>query len=111
MIKSTTTQTHPEAEIQNLRATVSFMDCLAQGALSEIGSIARLALSHLETPDAYQHMEDVANALTAIWGRADTAVDHIHHEACQVGCCHIDEAKHRRLDASRRARDADKGAP
>jgi hypothetical protein len=52
---------------KQLRETIKLMDCLAQSGFSEISSIAKLALSYLETPDGYRHIDNIANALVAIW--------------------------------------------
>jgi len=93
-------------EAQKLRGVIEFMDCLSQGGLSEISSIAKLALSRLETPDGYDHLDDIANALAAIWGKADETQNCINAEAEQVGCNYIDEAWRRRLTAQRAHREA-----
>lgn len=45
----TAARQHTVPEVQKLRNAVEFMDCLSQGGLSEISSIAKLALSRLET--------------------------------------------------------------
>ena len=86
-------------EAQDLRDTILTIDCLSQGGFSEIASIARLALSRLETQDGYRHLDDIANALSAIWGRADDTKNCINSEAGEVGCAFVDEARNRRMAA------------
>lgn len=92
-------------ELQELRNAVSLIDCLSQGGFSQISSIAKLALSRLETPGGYQHIDDIANALESIWVKADDIQNCINCEAEQVGCNYIDEAERRRWNAQRLARE------
>lgn len=100
---------HTVPEVQKLRNAVEFMDCLSQGGFSEIASIAKLALSSLETPDGYRHLDNIANALKAIWGKADNIQNCINSEAEQVGCNYTDDDQRRRWDALRQAREAGVG--
>lgn len=97
---------HTDPEVQKLRNTVEFIDCLSQGGFSEIASIAKLALSSLETPDGYRHLDNIANALKAIWGKADDTQNCIGREAEQVGCDYTDDDQLRRWAAFRQAREA-----
>ena len=90
---------HTVPEVQKLRNAVEFMDCLSQGGFSEIASIAKLALSSLETPDGYRHLDNIANALKAIWGKADDIQNCINSQAEEVGCNYVDDAQRRRWDA------------
>ena len=92
---------HTLIEPQRLAGTIEFIDCLAEEGLSEISSIARLALLSLETPSGYRNLNDIANALISIWSKADLTRDHIKSEAEQLGCEHSDDAKQRRLNAQR----------
>ena len=92
---------HTLIEPQRLAATIEYIDCLADEGLSEISSLARLALISLETPDGYRNFNDIANALISIWSKADLTRDHIKCEAEQLGCEHSDDAKQRRLNAQR----------
>lgn len=92
-------QSAPTTEVEDLQETILTIDCLAQGGFSEIASIARLALSRLETQDGYRHLDDIANALSAIWGRADDTKNCINSEAGEVGCAFVDEARSRRMAA------------
>lgn len=87
-----------------LRNAVEFMDCQAQDGLSEIASLAKLALARLETPEGHLHIEDIARALSAIWGKADVIQDVINNAAEEVGCQYVDKAWLRRLDAKHAAR-------
>ena len=88
-----------QSDINKLRNTVEFIDCLAQGGFSEISAIARLALAQLERPEGYKHPEVIAHALGAIWGKADEIMNCINNEAEQVGCNYVDESTTRRLAA------------
>lgn len=90
-------------EVQKLRNLVVDIDCLSQCGFSEISSIAKLALSRLETPDGHRHIDDIANALKAIWGKADEIKSCIYFQAEDVGCNYVDEAQQRRWDAKREA--------
>lgn len=87
-----------------LRNAVNMMDCLSQGGFEQISSIAKLALSRLETPDGYRHIDDIANALEVIWHKADDIQNCINFEAEQVGCNYIDVKLRRRSDAQMQAR-------
>lgn len=97
---------HTVPEVQKLRNAVEFMDCLSQGAFSEISTIAKLALSRLETPDGYRHLDDIAHALEAIWGKATDTRDCINSEAEQVGCEYVNAAQRRRWSAQAAHREA-----
>lgn len=96
----------PVSEVQELRNTVEFMDCLSQDGFSEISSIAQLALSILETPDGYRRLDNIANALRAIWVRADDTLNCINYEAEKLGCNYKNEARRRRSAALSQARAA-----
>lgn len=100
---------HTLPEVQKLRNAVEFMDCLSQSGFSEIASIAQLALSSLETPDGYRHLDNIANALKAIWGKAEDIQNYISSEAEQVGCNYTDDDQRRRWDALRQACEAGVG--
>lgn len=88
-----------------LRSTITEMDSLAQGAFSEISTIAKLALASLETPDAYINPGCMAIVLNAIWDRAVDVENSINAMAEEVGCNYKDEAMGRRMDAQRKARE------
>lgn len=89
---------------QQLCNAVTEIDTMAQGAFSEIATIAKLALASLETPAAYIDPESMATILKAIWGKAMDAADHINAEAEGVGC--KDPVERRRSDARHKAREA-----
>lgn len=72
--------------IEMLRGTITTIDCFASESLSEIVSIAKLALAYMETPDAYRFPENIANALSAIKGRAEMLENDINCAAEDVGC-------------------------
>lgn len=99
MDKSTT----PCADIRRLQAAIFDMDCIAQGAFSEISAIAKLALAALETPDGYHHPETIAHALLAIRGKADDTKNCIGCQAEEVGCNYQDPRAGRRMAARRMA--------
>jgi len=87
------------ANIRQLRSAVENMDGLAQEGFSQIAAIAKLALSHMETPHGWQHPEAIAQALEAIQGKAEVQNDCISHEAHEVGCAFADAARLRRFKA------------
>lgn len=91
---------------EKLQGTIKDMDALAQDGFSEISAIAKLALAYMERPDSYNHRENIAHALTSIWGKADDTLNNISHEAEKVGCNFVDEAQNRRYAANRAAREA-----
>jgi len=75
------------------------MDALAHEGFLQIAAIAKLALTALETPDGWQHPETIAQALTAIQGKAEVQNDCINLEAHEVGCAFSDAAQIRRFKA------------
>lgn len=95
----------PSTDIRRLQAAVYDMDCLAQGGFSEISAIAKLALAAMETPDGYRHPETIAQALRAIWGKADDIENCINCEAEEVGCNYRDPNTQRRYAAARAVRE------
>lgn len=92
-------------ELENAKRCVNEMDRLSQGAFSAIACIAKLALAHLETPDGYRHLENIAIALEAIESRAYDAQNCINCTAENVDSHFIDEAGRRRASARRVAAD------
>lgn len=87
-----------------LRNAVEFIDSMSQGGFAEIATIAKLALSRLETPDGYSHLDEIACALEAIWGKAEATQNLINGEAEAVGCNFINDAQRRRWAALHEAR-------
>ncbi|THF64262.1 hypothetical protein [Pseudothauera rhizosphaerae] len=85
--------------IRNLTDAINNMDSAAHHGLSEISAIARLTLAAMETPHPYTFPELIAQALRAIWEKADDIRGIIGCEAEDVGCENQDEASDRRLDA------------
>lgn len=96
-------QTPDPKEMRELRNTVELMDALSQEAFAQISAIAKLAVWSLESPDGYQHIELVANALKAIWGQADDALENVNRQADLIGCSYLDRSERRRLEASSEA--------
>ena len=101
----TVARKHTVPEVQKLRNAVEFIDSLSQCGFSEISSIAKLALARLETPDGYRHLDDIANALNAIWCKAEDIQNCINSQAEEVGCNYVDDAQRRRWDAQRAHRE------
>lgn len=97
-------------EAKSLRNAVEFMDSLSQDGFSQICSIAKLALSRLETPEGHRHIDNIADALKAIWRIAEDAEGCINNTAESVGCSYVDEAARRLMDAARQAHKRDRRA-
>lgn len=85
---------------------VTEMDSAAQGAFSEIATIAKLTLASLETPEAYTNPESLATVLNAIFDRATDAENSINAMAEDVGCNYKSQSMNRRMDARRKAHEA-----
>lgn len=79
-------QQTPEGSVELLRNAVESIDGYSQEAFGQIVAIARLALSHLESPRGCQDTEVVAVALEAIQAKAEMAQPLIAAEAEEVGC-------------------------
>lgn len=94
-------------EVQKLRNALHDVDALAQGGLSSIETLARLALVHLESPAAYRGMDWLAVVLETIAASAGDTMNCINGEAERVGCNYACGAQRRRSDAERTARDVD----
>ncbi|AST27437.1 hypothetical protein [Ralstonia pseudosolanacearum] len=100
------TQTPHAEDTQDLRYTINTIDAMSQSGFSEIAAIAGLALSRLETPEGYLHLEDIAYALQAIRNKARDIENCINAEAESVGCNYKDAAQRRRFAAHRAAQEA-----
>lgn len=96
---TTTSKTTPSTK--DMLEAIKNIDSMSQGGFSKIASIARLALAGLESPEGYGHggMDDIANALEAIWQTAGEAKNYINSEAEGVGANYVDEAERRRWAA------------
>lgn len=94
----------PSTDVKKLQDTIEQMDGLAQEGFSEISAIAKLALKSLELPDGHLHIDTLADALSAIFGKAATIENCINATAEDVGCNYIDRAQHRRWAAADEAR-------
>jgi hypothetical protein len=88
-------------DIERLRAVITDIDALCQGAFSEIASVAKLALIWLEQPASHRGAEVIAAALSTIYGKAKDAENLINCEAESVGCNFSDPATTRRHAAYR----------
>lgn len=82
--------------INDLKQTVTAIDSLSQQGFSDIRSIARLALTALESPDR-SSLDDIARGLRIIWGITDDIENLINCEAENVGCDWMSEPVKRRL--------------
>lgn len=89
---------------QTLKRTIEGIDRFASESLSEIVSIAKLALAYMETPVAYRFPEDIANALSAIRTKADVLENDINYAAEEVGCNHKNDRRTRVLKAQTAAK-------
>lgn len=86
-----------------LRKAITEMDSMAQGAFSEIATMAKLVLASLETPKGCDDIESIAYVLTAIFGKALEAENSINSMAEDVACNYKDQAMLRRWDAKSKA--------
>ena len=93
-------------DVLALRCAMEGVDALAQGGLSSIETMARLALARLETPAAYRNMDWLASVLETIAACARDTENCINSEAERVGCNYVDGAQRRRWDAERAARES-----
>lgn len=96
MSKSTATSVAPT--VPQLRDAIELMDSLSESGFSEIASIAKMALAYLEAPNVGLRIEDIANALSAIRGKAEDIKNCINYQAEEVGCNYVNEAQLRRLN-------------
>ena len=70
----------------DLQEAVSSIDDLSRYGLSRISSIARLAITAMESPNSgVRTPDDIKHALSAIWGLADDIENCIINEATRVG--------------------------
>ncbi|WP_145588486.1 hypothetical protein [Yersinia rochesterensis] len=90
----------PNEQINRLSGAIKDMDCLSQQALSEIVAITELLLHWMESPECYQRMHMMADALNLISYRAQETVENIGREAESVGCEYIDHDRERRHAAT-----------
>lgn len=91
--------------VSRLQVAINTISGLADESLPQIAAIAKLALAYLETPEGYQHPDNVAHALRAIWASADVLHNDIGYEAEQIGCERSDENQQRRWEAQRMYRE------
>lgn len=90
-------------KLETLQSTIRGIDCLSQSGLSEISTLASMALQMLETERAYLSPESIATVLSTIRNTALETEDMINSEAESVGCNYTDEAAERRSEARRAA--------
>jgi len=85
--------------VQALQDAVLVMDCTANDALSQIFTLSSMALSLMETEQAYTSPETLAQLLRAIRTKADESYELIYAKAQEVGCEYTDKSKERRRHA------------
>lgn len=103
MAETTLNQSKKSTDVDKLQETIEFMDSLAQQGFSEIAAIARLALSSLQTPDGYLHIENTVQALQVIVSKAMDIDNCVNCSAEDVGCNYIDKRLAQRREARRTA--------
>jgi len=103
MNKATTTT--PNEDLKALRGALNTIDGLSQDGLSQIATMARLALVALEHPQGHQIPELMFHTLRAIWGKAEDLENCINVEAERVGCNFVDESLRRIYAAHSRAKE------
>lgn len=91
-------RTSPQ-QASELRSAVECMDAIAHGGLIEIQSVANLAAACLESTDFVDRLDDIANALSSIAGKAERLQELIHDQASQVECGYTHPAMERRVMA------------
>lgn len=83
--------------INNLQATITFMDSLSQEGFSQIAAIANLAILAIEKKTAaaggLPFLSDVVHALRVISGKAEDIESCINCEAEKVGCNWDEDSK------------------
>ena len=87
--------------IEKLREAVHNVDAMSQEGFREIKAVARLTMFALMTPEGQRDTEAIANALQAIWNRAEQSESAINWEAEQVGLQYTDPDMVRRYEAVR----------
>lgn len=87
--------------IEKLREAVHNVDAMSQEGFREIKAVARLTMFALMTPEGQRDTEAIANALQAIWNRAEQSESAINWEAEQVGLQYTDVDMVRRYEAGR----------
>lgn len=95
--------TPTDKEVERLCEAIETMSILSQAGFSQIEAIAKLALSGLETPEGYKHIEIIAKAFEIIQEKALDIRNCINCAAEEVGCNYIDESQRRRTAAHKGA--------
>lgn len=93
-----------QAPKNSMADAIETMDALSQEGFGQIASIAKLALSHLETPRAYRDHTEIARALEAIAHKAEDVMNCINVTAEDAGYAYVDKAQELRADAQLAAR-------
>jgi len=88
-----------KSEIDKLNKTIEFMGLLSKTGFSQIEAIAKLAFSHLESPEGYNQLEDICKALEIIQEKAFDIQNCINSKAENVRCNYKDEKKYCRWNA------------
>ena len=90
--------------IKQISEVITEMDCAAQGAFTEIATIAKMALESLEHQVGFVDPDRIAIILKFIWARSVDAENSVNSLASDVGLSYVDEAMHRRSDARHKAK-------
>lgn len=78
--------THAPA-LADLGDAITRMDALAQDGFSAVAAIAKRALASLEASSStIPHPESMADALRAIWSKAEQFGNEVNVKAEQAGC-------------------------
>lgn len=83
-------------DLDDFGDTITRMDALSQAGFSAVAVIAKRALASIERspstlPSTLPSHEALANALRAIWGKAELFGNDINVEAEAVGCNYVSE--------------------
>lgn len=89
----------PIVEASDLQGAVTTIHAHAQDGFESIASVAHLALRRLESPDVYDNLEPIAQALRMIWQKAEDSSHAVGCEAEAVNASYVDAARMRRYEA------------
>ncbi|WP_125878856.1 hypothetical protein [Pseudomonas sp. o96-267] len=82
-----------------MKSAIHTMDGLATHGLRQIAGIAKLALTALESPEARNNPENLAQALNAIWWIAEHTDQCFSDTAKEAGSDYQDKSAERRCAA------------
>lgn len=93
-----------QPNLEQLKSVITDIDGISQYGLSEIFTLANVALKLMETKDAYTHPETIAQLLSSIRVTAEETENLINCVAGDVGCDYTNQAAERRHAARRAAK-------